>query len=292
MKPSDTTVTLPTAPATTARPLGRVAYADRGGRTGRTMLMPQVSVVVATFDRPGEIAAAADRILAQHDVELELIVVDDGSPTPIDPQLAGAPEGRVQVLRQSNAGPSAARNEGARHARAPLLVFVDDDDVPDEGWLAQLVAPLAEPRCGLARCFAKGVHHLSFVPGTFAVRATVFDAIGGYDEHLREAEGADLGFRLLEACAEQHLDVVVVEHALIDRPKSASRSLARTPLRYDAARYIVDKHGRKLPSRTRSRFLAIAGVSAARMGRWVDARASFIDAIKARPVVARNYFRL
>jgi glycosyltransferase involved in cell wall biosynthesis len=250
-----------------------------------------VSVVIATFDRPVEAVAAVERVLAQGAVDAHVIIVDDGSTVPVGNVVAEDAD-RVRVLRQDNAGPSAARNAGARIAPDDVLVFVDDDDIPGAGWLAALVAPLSDASCGLSRCYAAGVDHLSFVPGTFAVRKDVFDAAGGYDERLREAEGGELGLRLRKECESRGLHVAVVDEVLIDRPKSGARALARTDLRYDAVKLIVDTHGADLPAEVRSRFLAIAGVSAARLQRWRDARGSFRAAIRARPAAPRNYARL
>jgi GT2 family glycosyltransferase len=66
----------------------------------------------------------------------EVLVVDDGSAEPVEPATRSW-TGRlpVRVLRQDNAGPAAARNHGAAHARGDWLVFLDDDCAPLPGWL-------------------------------------------------------------------------------------------------------------------------------------------------------------
>lgn len=89
--------------------------------------MSDLDVVIPTFDpsrRPGggglERAAASVRDLLG--VGGRIIVVDDGSPAAFPP-----PAG-VELLRQMNSGPSAARNAGLARTRAPWVLLLDDDD--------------------------------------------------------------------------------------------------------------------------------------------------------------------
>lgn len=98
--------------------------------------MPQVSVVVATRDRPRRLAALLSSLSAQTLRDFEVVVVDDGSVK----GAAAVPEG-VRVIRHERAlGPSAARNAGWRAAKAPFIAFTDDDCVASPGWLEALVA--------------------------------------------------------------------------------------------------------------------------------------------------------
>lgn len=70
----------------------------------------------------------------------EVIVVDDGSPEPLEVgQDACGGSFALRVIRQENAGPSAARNRGAREARGEFLAFTDDDCRPEPAWLETLV---------------------------------------------------------------------------------------------------------------------------------------------------------
>jgi glycosyltransferase involved in cell wall biosynthesis len=91
------------------------------------MKQPLVSVIIPTYNRAGMIAMAVSSVLAQTYRGIEVIVVDDGSidDTPAVLNDFGA---RIRVIRQSNAGPSVARNRGAGEARGEYLAFLDSDD--------------------------------------------------------------------------------------------------------------------------------------------------------------------
>src|SRR5688572_6834468 len=107
-----------------------------------TATVPAVSVVIPTFARPERLARCLEALAAQSLTRgaFEVIVCDDGSPSPAAPTVrAFADRMAVRVVRRSRAGPAAARNEGARHARAAILAFTDDDCVPSPLWLELLL---------------------------------------------------------------------------------------------------------------------------------------------------------
>jgi glycosyltransferase involved in cell wall biosynthesis len=96
-----------------------------------------LSVVICSLNG----AAGLDRCLralsAQKDVELQIIVVDDGS---TDDTTSVAREHGVTVLRhETNRGASAARNTGIRAATAPVVAFLDDDCEPQPEWARELL---------------------------------------------------------------------------------------------------------------------------------------------------------
>src|SRR5215510_6516895 len=100
---------------------------------------PAVSVVIATFNRAAYLPATIASILNQSFQDFELIVVDDGSTDDTRAVLA-AYGSRLQYFYQSNAGAAAARNLGARHAKAAWLAFQDSDDLSLPNHLASLYA--------------------------------------------------------------------------------------------------------------------------------------------------------
>jgi glycosyltransferase involved in cell wall biosynthesis len=100
---------------------------DGGGQ----LSTPEVTVVIPTRDRWEHLRhAALPAALGQRDVELELIVVDDGSIDETPRRLADITDPRLRVLRSEHAhGVALARNRGLAAARAPLVAFLDDDDL-------------------------------------------------------------------------------------------------------------------------------------------------------------------
>jgi len=67
--------------------------------------------------------------------QFEVIVIDDGSSTPVGAWIG---DSRVRLIRQDGMGPAAARNTGIASARGPLLAFTDDDCRPRPDWLSKL----------------------------------------------------------------------------------------------------------------------------------------------------------
>ncbi len=85
-----------------------------------------IAVVIPAYNRARHVASALESVLAQTRAPSEIIVVDDGS---TDDTAAVAESFGANVLRQSNAGVSAARNAGVRIARSPWIAFLDSDDL-------------------------------------------------------------------------------------------------------------------------------------------------------------------
>jgi succinoglycan biosynthesis protein ExoM len=111
-------------------------------------------IAVLTYRRPEDIALALPRLAVQAmsrdggrspDRWPATVLVVDNDPAasarPIVEQLAGTlPPGLVRYVHEPKPGIAAARNRALTEAAASaLLVFIDDDEVPSERWLAQLV---------------------------------------------------------------------------------------------------------------------------------------------------------
>jgi GT2 family glycosyltransferase len=100
----------------------------------------RATVVVPTKNRPDALDRCLAALTAQGIDGLEVVVVDDASTDPVAVRaIAGA---RARVVQGEGRGPAAARNLGARSARAPVVLFTDDDCRPDPGWVAAAVARL------------------------------------------------------------------------------------------------------------------------------------------------------
>jgi len=88
---------------------------------------PQVSIIIPTYNRAARLRACLTSVLEGGAPSAEIIVVDDGSKD--DTKAVVATFGpAVRYFYQQNAGPSAARNTGAREARGRYIAFFDSDD--------------------------------------------------------------------------------------------------------------------------------------------------------------------
>jgi glycosyltransferase involved in cell wall biosynthesis len=104
---------------------------------------PLVSVIVPVHGRFEVAARALRSVAAQTHRPIQLIVVDDGSPSPWMPAAGGEVETRV-VRLETNRGPGAARDAGRRVAKGEYLAYLDSDDYWAPEHLASLVAALQE----------------------------------------------------------------------------------------------------------------------------------------------------
>jgi GT2 family glycosyltransferase len=178
--------------------------------------MDRLSVVISTRDRARELARCLRSLAPERSDIHEIIIVDDGSVD--DTAAVGAGAGCIVLRLAVRMGICAARNAGAALAGGEILAFIDDDTQAEPGWAAALrrafVGDVAlvgggirvPPPQSLAQWYrgATPAHHdptgrsgfLPFVCGAnFAIRAEVFQPLGGFDEVLPASEDMDLSFR-------------------------------------------------------------------------------------------------
>ncbi len=189
-------------------------------------MLPSFSIVIPTYSRPVELAACLQSIcrLEYPRDRFEVIVVDDGSKTPLDEVVAPfAPVLTVSLLRQANAGPSAGRNAGAQQAHGDFIAFTDDDCLPEPEWLSGLAEVLSgSPECMVGGATANAAtgnlcsvtsqlitdvvyRHYNADPSAarflasnnLGVSARRFREIGGFDPAFKTAEERELCDRWL-----------------------------------------------------------------------------------------------
>lgn len=130
---------------------------------------PVVSVIIPVYNAEHYLERCLESIQRQSLRDFELILVDDGS-ADRSPEICRryqARDSRVQVLRQQNAGPGAARNTGLDAARGEYVTFVDSDDFA-EPCMLETLHRAAE---GGADCVMAGtlVHYAGGGSATIAV---------------------------------------------------------------------------------------------------------------------------
>ncbi len=187
---------------------------------------PAVSIVVPCFNGGRFLDGLLASLARQTFRDFEVVIVDDGSTdeltlrklAALQDTLRNSLPDRVRVIRQANRGASAARNTGAREARADLLFMLDCDDTIEPSFLAEVVSALraAPPDVGVAVAHMRligaetGVARRYFnrfdllftntmSPG-IVVRKDSWRTAGGYDETMRDGyEDWDFSLRLVEA---------------------------------------------------------------------------------------------
>jgi glycosyltransferase involved in cell wall biosynthesis len=280
---------------------------------------PSVSVVIATYNRARLLAQTLDSIFAQSFRDFEVIVVDDGSSDDTREVLASY-QNRIQYVYQENRGPSAARNVGARRAKAGWLSFHDSDDLALSAHLGTLHAYVqAHPACAMV--FANGKylggpehHRTTIIPTSKSrllakrsirledvfdksivrlqaalISKAAYEAVGGHDESLRICMDLDLSFRLLMEFPVAYVDEVVFSYRKHEgnigrneelRLMENIRVVEKLLRDYTRAREIIG--GQKIAKRLAYRYYRLA------KGRWkrrlrADARQALRRAVDLCP---------
>jgi glycosyltransferase involved in cell wall biosynthesis len=202
--------------------------------------MPELSVVIPTRNRwPLLSGTALPSALAQGDVDLEVVVVDDGSTDDTIARLAEVTDQRVRIVRRDRSGGmAAARNAGIAAARGEWVAFLDDDDLwaprklrtqidaalradadfvyagvvavdRASGVVGSLYLPPADE-------LAAKLLHACVIPAgcsNVVVRGDALREVGGFDEGFRHLADWDLWLRLSDRRAAM-CDEVLVAYVL------------------------------------------------------------------------------
>lgn len=117
-------------------------------------MTPEISALLTTYNRASLLPRVLEGLVRQslQHARFEVIAIDDGS-TDETPQILAAWQDRLpmRIVRQNQAGLAAAKNLGLFMARAPLLIFLDDDDVAEPDLLVtHLAAHLANSNPAMA----------------------------------------------------------------------------------------------------------------------------------------------
>lgn len=175
---------------------------------------------------------------------IKVVVVDDGSRIPLEPDDFAGAACEVEVLRHPvSRGPAAARNTGLAASSTNFVAFLDSDVVPRRGWLEALLGHFCDPAVALVAPRVVGLdqgdspvaryemirsaldlgHHeapvqpystVSYVPSAAIIcRRAVLCELGGFDEELESGEDVDLCWRLIEAGARLRYEpIALVSH--------------------------------------------------------------------------------
>ena len=158
-----------------------------------------ITVVITCFNYGAYLPEAVSSALEQDGGSPQVTVVDDGSTDPQTLSELDRLPADVKLIRQANAGLSAARNAGLSVANTPYVIVLDADDRLTPNALTLLRAPLDGNQqlgftYGTARFFGTWEGTLEFPPfdpykllyrhivgSTALMRRELFDDVGGFD---------------------------------------------------------------------------------------------------------------
>ncbi|HEX2046959.1 MAG TPA: glycosyltransferase [Acidimicrobiales bacterium] len=174
-------------------------------------------LVIPTLGRPS-LATLLDALAGADGPRPDRILVVDDRRDRSEPLAAPVGED-VKVLQGPGRGPAAARNVGWRASDAAWVVFVDDDVVPTEAWLADLRSDLMAAPLDVVAVQGRvtvplptdrrptdwernvtGLETARWITADMAVRRSALQKVGGFDERFPRAfrEDLDLAIRLQE----------------------------------------------------------------------------------------------
>jgi glycosyltransferase involved in cell wall biosynthesis len=208
-----------------------------------------VSVIIPTHDRCARLRLALRSALAQQGVDLEVIVVDDGSSDGTGASVEGLEDPRVRLVRNEVAmGESLARNRGISEAARAWVAFLDDDDL----WAPDKLASQLDALRTTGRAWAYGgevvvdedlevlsgsppptpeqvasaLVRYNAVPGSASnvvVASELLARVGGFDPGLRRTADWDLWLRLSRESLPAVVDRPVM--AICIHPGNMSRDM-------------------------------------------------------------------
>ena len=181
---------------------------------------PLISVIIPTYNRGWILKEAIDSVFRQAFPDFELIVVDDGS-TDNTKDILNAYDDKLNVIRQTNKGVSAARNRGIASASGRYVAFLDSDDLwlpekldrqiaffnsnPDalicqtqEIWIRNGVRinPKKRHQKFSGNIFEQSLMLCLVSPSAVMIKLSLFEKVGLFDEKLPACEDYDLWLRI------------------------------------------------------------------------------------------------
>lgn len=268
--------------------------------------LPLVSIVTPTYNQAEFLAATLDSMLAQDYPNIEYIVLDDGS-TDGTPDVLARYSGRVNWERQANMGQSRTLNKGWAQARGEYLGYLSSDDLLLPHAISTLVAALqARPEAQVAYCdfdlidgngrrtgnvqtpdydYRRMVEELICPPGPGALfRRSLFERIGGWDEHLRKIPDFEYWLRAGRVGPFVRIPQVLAQYRVHEestaiRPVAPERSMEIVET---VRAYWTDAHSASARASFASAHLH-AAKSHAQSGRFLAALDQFRRSIRYRP---------
>ena len=190
----------------------------------------QVSVIIPTFKRPPLLLKCLHQLVHQNfpKEKYEVIVITDGFDMETVTEVTEFFEQHISLNLSCHSlnekkGPAAARNKGVHCAKGELIIFTDDDCLPQQHWItaywnayrssdkkdAAFTGKTIVPHSETPTDYEMNIANLQtaeFITANCAITKTAFEKVGGFDENFSTAwrEDSDMHFKLIKASVPVH----------------------------------------------------------------------------------------
>ena len=124
---------------------------------------PSLSIIIPTCDRPSQLLSAFRSCGIDSISGVELIIVDDGLTSPVDPTIFDC---EVKILKTSGyLGAASARNLGAKSAKTDFLLFLDDDDCFINNYVSEVLEHIRVGTHRVGVCCTSRKSHAALISG-------------------------------------------------------------------------------------------------------------------------------
>ena len=191
-----------------------------------------ISIIIPTCNRPDLLANCLDLLAAEPEIKnglsVEVIVTDDSKDSRTE-SLIAEKYSFVKWVNGPKVGPAANRNFGAKQATGEWLFFLDDDCLPQSGWLSAYKAAINtsgflvlegvtttdRPQQRFDEEAPVNIDGNRLWSCNFAINKTFFDQLNGFDETFPFAAMEDVDFHTR---VREHTAVKFVQNAIVVHP--------------------------------------------------------------------------
>jgi glycosyltransferase involved in cell wall biosynthesis len=272
--------------------------------------VPLFSIILPTYNRAQLLPRAIQSVLDQTLADFELVVVDDGSTDNTHELVASYDDARIRYIYQDQSGQARACNLGVKHARAPYITFIDSDDEALPRWLELFASVFEQPRVGivcggaieiverngeiideslkLPRDDGPLYYHQTvlIMPGTWAVRRELFEAVGGYKDKPSRIQ-RDLALRIIPHSLEQGWVIKNLPTAVARWFRHEGQRITTDPLaQYQGAKAMLEDYGDLMQAKDPKRYgiyCSMVGINALRLGERKEAHRFLWQAVRHYP---------
>jgi glycosyltransferase involved in cell wall biosynthesis len=227
--------------------------------------MPEVSVIIPTYNRHDIVSSTIESVIKQTFTDLEIIIVNDSED---DKSLLNVinqfDDNRIHCLKnQRKKGANGARNTGYQNAKGKYIAFLDDDDRWHVDKIQKQIQKFNESSDGVGIVYSgyeivcpsspeffknifptkSGKVQDDIIYGNFIgsptplIKKDVFPDGPPYDENLESAQDWDLWIRLSENARLEYVDEILAEYVV--HGDQISSDLSK---KLDSLNYIIVKH--------------------------------------------------